>query len=186
MPSKELYYMKFVPHIAAFILCMICCSFVFASDSETKKTDTTAPCEQTAGKADVVAPSKEVTGINWFSYDDVEIGKTGDKKVILYFFTDSCHFCKEMLKKTFSNKPVFTYINENFVPIRVNRDKEKTVAKKYPVRGVPSTWFFKESGQKITELPGSVAPDIFLNILKYIESDSFDKMNFVDFMEKQK
>lgn len=162
--------MKSASHIAIFVLCILCCPFGFASDVESDNT----------------AQVKDATGINWCAYDSVEIGNTQGKKVILYFFTDSCHFCKEMEKKTFSNKPVYTYINDHFVPIRVNRDKEKEAAKKYPVRGVPSTWFFKASGQKITDLPGAVAPDIFINILKYIESDSYDKMNFVDFMEKQK
>jgi thioredoxin-related protein len=178
--------MKSTPHIAAFILCMICCSFVFASDIESKKADITPPSEQVASTTDATEPKKEATGINWLTYDKVEIGKTGDKKVILHFYADWCHYCKEMKKKTFSKKSVFTYINEHFVPIRVNRDKEKEVGRKYPTRGLPSTWFFKENGEKITELPGYVAHDTFLNILKYIESDSFDKMDFVEFMEKQK
>jgi thioredoxin-related protein len=178
--------MKSIPHIAAFILCMICCSFVFASDIEPKTADITTPSDQTGSSTDAVTPQKEATGINWLPYDKVEIGKTEGKKVFLHFYADWCHYCKEMNKKTFSNKPVFTYINEHFVAIKVNRDKEKDVARKYPARGLPSSWFFKENGEKITELPGYVAPETFINILKYIESDSFDKMDFVEFLEKQK
>lgn len=180
--------MKVILSITAFVFCLACHPMAFASSSKAapEKAETPVASEQMEAGAGAADTKKEANSIQWLAYDEVEIGKTGDKKVILHFFADWCHYCKEMDKKTFTKKSVYSYINEHFVPIKVNRDKEKKAARKYPARGLPSTWFFKADGKKITELPGFVAHDTFLNILKYIESDSFDKMNFVEFLEQQK
>ncbi|MDM8537339.1 thioredoxin family protein [Desulfobacterales bacterium HSG17] len=123
--------------------------------------------------------------INWQNYEDgMARGKSESKKVLINFYADWCRYCKEMDKKTFKDESVISYINENFVSIKVNSDKNKKLAQNYNVRGLPATWFIAETGENIGNRPGYMSPEDMLNVLKYIYTDSYKKMNFSDFMKK--
>jgi len=124
-------------------------------------------------------------GIRWVNYDQgMARGKSEDKKVFLNFYADWCRYCKMMDQKTFQNKDIIAYLNENFVPVRVNSDKNLKVAREYKVQGLPVFWFVSESGENIGSQPGYIPPDLMLPLLKYIETDSYKKMNFDKFKER--
>jgi len=126
-------------------------------------------------------------GIQWFSYaEGRQRGDAENKKVFLVFNADWCRYCLQMEKETFQNPTVIAYVNRNFVPISVNSDKEQDIAEKYSVRGLPSTWFISENGERIGNRPGYIAADEMLKILKYIGSDSYLTMSFEAFVEKAK
>jgi thioredoxin-related protein len=91
-----------------------------------------------------------------------------------------------MEKETFRNPTVVAYVNRNFIPVSVNSDKQQDIAAKYNVRGLPSTWFISEKGDKIGSRPGYIAADEMLNILKYIGSDSYRSMTYKSFLEKDR
>lgn len=123
-------------------------------------------------------------GIKWFAYNEgLSRGKSEDKKVFLNFYADWCRYCKMMDQKTFRNKEVIAYLNENFVPVRVNSDKNRKVSREYNVTGLPVSWFISEQGENIGSQPGYIPPDLMLPLLKYIETDSYKTMNFEKFKE---
>ncbi len=124
--------------------------------------------------------------IQWIPYDQgLKTGKATHRKVFLNFYADWCGYCKKMDAETFKDPEVAQYLEENFVSIRVNSEKDADLARSYFVRGLPSSWFIDENGDKISDLPGFVPPDMFLTILKYIHSDSYQEMTFKEFMDKQ-
>jgi len=128
---------------------------------------------------------KEIAGpIKWYSYDEgMALGKRQGKKMYIYFWAEWCGFCKKMERETLSKSLVSSYLNKNFISIKVNSDKEKETASLYYVRGFPTSWFLTEDGQKISNLPGYVPPDMFLRILEFIHSDSYKKMTFGDYLK---
>ena len=124
-------------------------------------------------------------GIQWLSYEEGrQRGKDQNKKVFLVFNADWCRYCLQMEKETFQNPAVIAYVNRNFVPISVNSDKEQEIAAKYNVRGLPSTWFISEDGERIGNRPGYIPVDEMLKILKFIGSDSYLSMSFKAFVEQ--
>lgn len=126
-------------------------------------------------------------GIQWFSYDEGrQRGETENKKVFLVFNADWCRYCLQMEKETFQNPTVIAYVNRNFVPVSVNSDKEQDIANQYNVRGLPSTWFISENGDRIRSRPGYIPADEMLRILKYIGTDSYRSMSFKAFLETEK
>ena len=126
-------------------------------------------------------------GIQWLSYaEGRQRGETESRKVFLVFNADWCRYCLQMEKETFQNPTVIAYVNRNFVPISVNSDKEQEVAAKYNVRGLPSTWFIAENGERIGNRPGYITADEMLKILKYIGTDSYQSMSFQAFVENGK
>ncbi|OQX23548.1 MAG: hypothetical protein BWK80_25535 [Desulfobacteraceae bacterium IS3] len=123
--------------------------------------------------------------IKWHSYNDgMALGKEKKKKIFLNFYADWCGYCKQMDSKTFRDKSVISYMNENFIPVRVNADKEMKIAAEYEVRGLPVSWFIAESGESIGSQPGYIPPETLLPILKYIHTDSYKKMSFDKFAKE--
>lgn len=126
-------------------------------------------------------------GIQWEPYEKgISRGKAEKKKVFLSFYADWCQYCKMMDQKTYQNSAVIAYINRNFIPIKVNSDKDQQTAALYRVSGLPSTWFLSEKGERISNLPGFIPAKEMLLILKYIQSDSYQTMSFNGFSKKHR
>jgi thioredoxin-related protein len=110
-----------------------------------------------------------VETINWRSYEEgLVVGKAEKKKVFLHFYADWCVFCAKMAKETFQNPAVVSYLNNHFIPVRVDTDKQPTTAMKYGVQGLPSTWFLTEMGEAIGTVPGFIPPEPLLAMLKEV------------------
>lgn len=122
--------------------------------------------------------------INWKSYEK-GMDKISEEnlKGFIHFYTDWCTYCKKMNKETFSDASVVAYLNQNFVPIRINAEKQREVAKKYGVSRFPNNWFISEDSSNIGSQPGFIPPDALLKMLQYISTDSFENMSFQEFME---
>jgi thioredoxin-related protein len=124
--------------------------------------------------------------ISWGEYEKgMAQAKQDNKLIFLNFYADWCGYCKKMDDETFVDRAVANYLQDHFVAIRINADKEEKVASIYGVRGLPLFCFLKPNGEPISSLPGYIPPEKFLNILKFIKTGSYEKMSFNDFMEKQ-
>ena len=125
--------------------------------------------------------------IQWQPYDEgIAMIKSQHKKGFIHFYTDWCTYCKLMTKQTFSDEKVIDYLNNNFVSIMVNADKEKEVARKYGVNRFPNTWFISEDSSALSSQPGFIPPDMLLSMLKFLNTDSFKKMKFSEFVATEK
>jgi thioredoxin-related protein len=110
-----------------------------------------------------------VENINWRSYKEgLVVSKIEKKKIFLHFYANWCVFCGKMAKETFQNPAVVSYLNSNFIPVRVDTDKEPDTAMKYGITGLPSTWFLTEMGEAIGTVPGFIPPDTLLSMLKKV------------------
>lgn len=125
--------------------------------------------------------------IKWYSYEEgVAKGKTEQKKIFIFFYTDWCGYCTKMKKTTLKENSIVTYLDKNFISIMVNTDKKKKIGADFGVRGLPTCWFMSEDGKKISNLPGYIPADQFLKVLKFINTDSYKKMTFKKFVEGTK
>ena len=125
--------------------------------------------------------------IKWDSYETgIAKAKEQEKKIFLHFYADWCRYCKVMDKKTFMDKAVMDYLNEYFIAIRVNSDKEREIALKYRVRGVPANWFISEDNEVIGNRPGYITPEDMIVFLKFIKTESYKTMTLNKFKEKHK
>jgi thiol:disulfide interchange protein len=107
--------------------------------------------------------------VKWHSYEEGKVqGKVEKKKVFLHFYADWCGFCVKMAKETFRDSDVVSYLNDNFISIRVDFDKNGETAQKYGVMGLPSNWFLTEMGQPIASIPGYIPADAMLAMLREV------------------
>ena len=113
--------------------------------------------------------------INWRSYEEgMTLSKIEKKKVFLHFYADWCGFCRKMAKDTFQDSTVIAYLNENFMPIMVNTDREPETAGNYGVSGLPTTVFLTVMGEPIFSVPGYIPPDSLMPMLKEINGIRID------------
>jgi thioredoxin-related protein len=113
--------------------------------------------------------------IKWYSYEEGKVlAKVEKKKVFLHFYANWCGFCLKMAKVTFRDATVLSYLDHNFISIRVDFDKEPDIAVKYGVRGLPVNWFLMEMGQPIVSIPGYIDPEALLLLLKEVNAISVD------------
>lgn len=67
--------------------------------------------------------------LTWLSLDEAEAKmKIKKKPVLIDLYTDWCGWCKVMDKKTYSNKEVIKYIEENFYPVKVDAETKSALA----------------------------------------------------------
>ncbi len=123
-------------------------------------------------------------GIIWNKHEEgFSLAEKQNKKIFLYFHADWCTFCKKLEQTTFGNREVIEYLNENFISISVDSDMEKSLSKKFGVRGLPTLFYLKPNSDRIHGRPGYIDEVSFLKILKYINTDSYEKMKFSDYVK---
>ena len=116
--------------------------------------------------------------IDWKQYNEgVRLAKKQNKKIFLHFRTDWCGYCAQMERATFKDNSVVQFLNEHFVSIRVDGDKQKPIVKMYKVRGYPDNRFMDENKKEAFRIPGFVDPMTFLFFLEYIQTDSYKTMD---------
>jgi thioredoxin-related protein len=130
------------------------------------------------------AAEKAVDPIEWHSYEEgVRLGKTTGKKIYIFFKANWCTYCDKMEKETFQKPLVASYLNENFIPVKVDIDRERKIASQFYVSGVPTSSFLSNTGEKISNLPGFIPLDTFLPVLRYLSTDAYRTMTFKDYVK---
>ena len=120
------------------------------------------------GVSSGVAVSQE---IQWHSFNEgMARGKFEKKKVFIHFYADWCAACKAMQNSTFKDPVVIAALNENFIPVKVDADREVQTASMFRIKGLPDNWFVAEDGQIIGHRPGYIAPDQLKNLLTLIQN----------------
>ena len=149
-----------------------------------------APCAGAGAVATAGAPAAPapVTGIVWLGYDEglARARETG-RPLLISFWADWCRYCRKMKAETYVDPAVVAAVNRDFVAVAVNTTEDQKHAAEYFVRGLPTIWFVEKDGRtRITNLPGYVDAPTFLQILGYISSRDFEKMDFKTYTDQAK
>lgn len=123
--------------------------------------------------------------INWLSYTDATAQSAGDRKYFILFYSDHCPTCVRLGKTTLTDKAVIDYINANYTPIKANADKDQKLAALFHIEGVPDLIFLNPKGEEISRWPGYIEGKRLLILLQYIETDSYQKISYMEFVKRQ-
>ncbi|MCP4745191.1 MAG: thioredoxin fold domain-containing protein [Desulfobacteraceae bacterium] len=128
------------------------------------------------------AAKSSANQIDWLSYDSARISEgKQSKKYFLYFNSKHCGYCRMLENKTFKDKEIVDYINANYTPVMIDVNENQKIATRYKVNGVPALHFLTDQGETIANWVSYVEADHLIKMLKYIHTDSYQKMNFQQF-----
>ncbi len=79
-----------------------------------------------------------------------EEARLEDKPILLSISAVWCHWCHVMDETTYSDPAVIEAINRDFIPVRVDNDREPEVNRRYNQGGWPTTAFLLPTGEILT------------------------------------
>lgn len=134
----------------------------------------------------------------WFDYKRGMFRASSEKKhALISFCIDEDPYCIKLQEKTFANPEVKTFMEENFIPVKVNGKSEyrvdtykyeieKDLIKKYEIEGYPTIAFVSPDGKSVNGLvKGYTPPEKLMIIMKYISGNHFKKMTLASFEKKE-
>jgi protein disulfide-isomerase len=96
----------------------------------------------------------------------VKQAKAERKLVLVHFYGDSCKPCKEVEKNVFPQPEVVQAMMRNYVPVKVNIDKNEKIAAFYGIRSIPQDLFLAGgSGQVLNRTTTMETPAEYANFL---------------------
>ena len=141
--------------------------------------------------------SGEKTSLQWKNFNEgiTEARKT-NKKILIDVYTDWCGWCKKMDKEVYANKDIASYLADRYIVVKLDAESEsklnyddKTMsemqlAQGFGVTGYPTTIFMKANGDAITLVAGYIPAETFINVVKYIGEDHYEKMKWEEYQAK--
>ncbi len=142
--------------------------------------------------------------INWMTLAEAEKAyKTDHKTVLIDLYTDWCGWCKVMDKKTYTHPQVVAYINEHFLPVKLDaetREKITWMGKEYnyqsgsSVNGYamyltrgnlsfPTTVFIPVAQPDPQAVPGFLEPKDMESLLRYFGDGHYGKTPFEQYIK---
>jgi thiol:disulfide interchange protein DsbD len=114
--------------------------------------------------------NKTIPGLNITTDVDeaFDASQNENKTLVIIFDQDSCVYCDMLKKDVLSNSDVQKQLNENYVVLLADVNKNPDIASKYDVFGTPAVQFIASNGTNLTKIEGYVDSGEFLKELKEI------------------
>ena len=107
------------------------------------------------------------------------------KLVFVDFYTTWCGPCKMLDKYTWPNEVVQGWLTEHTVPLKIDADRQRGLARKYGVRSYPSLVFIDPSGRRLHTINGFRKPRDFMAEVEWFARDPFKRLKLGKELEKQ-
>ena len=90
--------------------------------------------------------------VQWRAWgpEALEEARTKDRLILLSLSAVWCHWCHVMDETTYSNEEIIAFINEHFIPVRVDADMRPDIDSLYNQGGWPSTAILTPQGEVIS------------------------------------
>ena len=107
--------------------------------------------------------------LEFHTYEEAKVLQKHNGKIIMIDVVRSdCHYCKDMQKKVFNDKKMSVWLEERFIPVKLNLDFDK-LPLGLKVHFTP-TFFFVDKNEKIVKkIPGSWNIQDFKDLTKNIK-----------------
>lgn len=85
--------------------------------------------------------------IRWMKYEEAleAADKTG-KPVFIFFTSKRCPVCERLEEETLVNSEVVDLLNREYLPVKVEGEKNPRLVSKFRVLGYPTLWIYCKKG----------------------------------------
>lgn len=98
----------------------------------------------------------------------IETAKVQGKPVFVYIRSEYCGWCRKFEDETFTNQSVIRTLNEDFILVSLDVNKQKNETGKFAVFGTPTMVFLDSNGTGIKRIPGYTDTGTFLGVMNEI------------------
>ena len=95
--------------------------------------------------------------------------RDGRRPVLLSISAIWCHWCHVMDETTYSDPAVIAFINDHYMPVRVDNDRRPDINRRFNMGGWPTTAFLTGDGEVITGATYLPAAQM-MNVLEHVAS----------------
>jgi len=131
-----------------------------------------SPSNRTAGSNSSQVNTSEdgkiaIKGLNFFTEVPraMEQARVEGKPVFVYARSEYCGSCKKFEAETFTNQRVIKTMNEKFVLLSIDVDKQKTDVRNFRLHVTPTAIFLDKNGIEINRMLGYRDTGTFQSIL---------------------
>lgn len=118
-------------------------------------------------------------GVHWLTYEQgLEKQKELKKPMLILFHLPYCYRCKKMERRVYKDSKVISFINQHFIPVEVDLDKEKPTAKLFEVDYTPTHIFIAPDGSMALREKDVIAKARFERMLEFVAEQKYKTMNF--------
>jgi thioredoxin-related protein len=130
----------------------------------------------------------------WHSFNDgINLARNSNKKVLVDVYTNWCGWCKKMDAEVYTDKEVSRLLKQDFILVKLNAESsnalsykgnsftEAEFARELGVTGYPTTLFFDQNSNPITNFPGYAPPGRFAKVLDFIGKDYYKSVSFQEY-----
>ncbi len=135
-----------------------------------------------------------ISGANSIDIDTIiSKAKKSHKQVLVFLHRPGCGYCNTMIEFTLPDEKIVQKIKKNFIFIDIDigdsgdvtfddfKGSKQEFAKELGFNFYPSTVFIDDEKEIVYGVAGYKDEDEFLNILRFVESHSYEDMDIEDF-----
>lgn len=108
-------------------------------------------------------------GVEFHTYEDaLKLQEKSNKIIMIDVVRTGCHYCEDMDKKVFQNAAMSKWLDERFISVKMNLDKEK-IPLGIKVNFTPTFYFVNIDSKIVKTIPGSWNIEDFQDLTKDIK-----------------
>ncbi len=108
-------------------------------------------------------------GVEFHTYKEgLQIQKQTGKILMIDIIRTGCHYCENMEKNVFQDGELSSFIEQKFIPVKINLDYEK-FSEEIRVDFTPTFFFVDKDGKIIKKIPGSWNIEDFKDLIGKIK-----------------
>lgn len=141
------------------------------------------------------APADEGRAPVWLGFGEaLEAAKKSEKLIIVDVWSARCGWCARMQREVYTQPDLLDYIDDHFETGRLDIDirtdtltymgyelSSADLSVGFGATGTPTTIFLDSEGTYLTRLPGFHTYERFIEVLRFMATDSFRTMSFEDY-----
>lgn len=134
------------------------------------------------------AAATPASALDWDGWNaGLQSAARSKRPVLVDVYTDWCGWCKRMDRDVYARTDVASYLSSHFVTVKLNAESGEMVSWKgknssarslasgFGVSGYPTTIFLDSKGEHLVNVPGYIAPERFMLLLRYIGDGHMDR-----------
>lgn len=149
---------------------LVGCALIFGGQSMYRRTFLQAFLSTCAAQPllSQLLMASETSKVNWFTAlkPAHQQALSRQKPLLIIFGASWCGFCHKLEKETLGDKRLAQFVMREFVPVRLDFDKDDKAAKILDVEALPATVVINTEAELLARSTGFHEPDKYAEILQ--------------------